>query len=408
VSQSVLLIAGEVSGDMHAAALVRAVRARRPDVEFYGIGGEQLRAAGMETLYDVREMAVMGLNEVLRRYRFFKRVFKEMLELAELRQPNLVLLVDYPGFNLRFARQMSKRGLRTIYYICPQVWAWHRARIPRMAEMLRRLIVIFPFEVEVFSGTSLRVDFVGHPLVDEARRELAAPVRELPWPAARRVALLPGSREHEVRRILPTLWAAAAELERQYPDAGFLLAAPSAEVAALIEAVLKKCGPGPRHFGIVTGATRAVLRQARAALVTSGTATVETALMGCPMVVVYRTAWLTYALGRMLIRVPHIGMVNIVAGRGLCPEFIQGAARPAALAAALAPLLEETPERAAMVAGLAEVAAALGSGGAAERAATIVLEELDRPTVAEIMARVQSAQAAAGGPGPAARRPREQ
>jgi len=373
----ILILAGEVSGDMHAARLVAAIRRRLPDAAFIGIGGEEMRAAGVETQYDVAEMAVMGFTEVVRRFGFFHRVFREMFALARARRPDAVLLVDYPGFNLRFAARAHAAGLKTIYYICPQVWAWNRRRIPRMARVVDRLIAIFPFEREVFAGTGLRVDFAGHPLVDEARQAWSEPPAELPWRGEPRVALLPGSREHEIKRILPAMWTAAAQVQARHPSASFLIAAPSKPAELIVRATLAARGGGPKQWDVATGRTRQVLRQATAAWVASGTATIEAALMLCPLVVVYRVAALTYLLGKLLVRVPHIGMVNIVAGRRLCPELVQNAATPAALAAAIEPLLSATPERAGLVAGLQAVAAALGPGGSVERAADIVAAELN-------------------------------
>lgn len=376
MSKSVLLITGEISGDMHAAGVVRAVRAKNPDIHFFGIGGDELRAAGMEILHHVRDMAVLGIAEVLQRYGFFRRVFREMTDVLRTRRPDAVMLVDYPGFNLRFAAEAKRLGIKVLYYVCPQVWAWHRSRVRHMAEIVDRLIVIFPFEAEVFAGTGLRVDFVGHPLVDEARQVLASPPLELPWHSDLRIALLPGSRVQEVRRILPAMIGASRILKVRHPDASFILAAPSEAMADTVREVAGEVEKKAGDCGLIVGKTRQVLRQARAAIVASGTATVEAALMDCPMIIAYRAALLTYLLGRMLIRVPHLGMVNIVAGRTLCPEFIQGDARPPAMADALEPLLADTPERAAMVAGLEEVRASLGRGGAAERAAAVVLEEL--------------------------------
>ncbi|MDD5676744.1 MAG: lipid-A-disaccharide synthase [Kiritimatiellae bacterium] len=373
---SIMIIAGEISGDMHAAALVRALRRRRPDIHCFGIGGENLRAAGMEIHYDVRDMAVLGLTEVLLRFRFFNRVFDEMLDLARKRRPDVILLVDYPGFNLRFAARVHALGFKVLYYICPQVWAWNRGRIPKMAQVVDRLLAIFPFEVDVFKESSLRVDFVGHPLVAQAAAARAEPPASLPWEGETRIALLPGSRYHEVKRILPVMWAAAARAQKLFPGAGFIIAAPSEEVAGWVRAVMGRLGKGPEHVSVVAGQTRQVLRQARAALVASGTATIETALMRCPMLVVYRVAWATYCMGRLLIRVPYLGMVNIVAGKRLCPEFIQHAARPEAMAAALAPLLRDGPEREKMLAGLDRVSQALGDPQAAEHAADIILQEL--------------------------------
>lgn len=375
-ARNVLVVAGEVSGDLHAGALARALRATGADIRLRGVGGDQLRAAGAELLYDVRDTAVMGFSEVVRRLGFFRKMFDDLVAEAERTRPDLAILVDYPGFNLRFARRLHARGIRVLYYVCPQVWAWHRSRIPKMAHDVDRLLVIFPFEVEAFAGTGLRVDFVGHPLVDEARAALAEPPVELPWEGALRIALLPGSRRQELERILPDLCAAAARIERERPQVSFLIAAPSEEMATLARTIVDAQPERPRRCGVVTGVTRHVLRQARAAWVASGTATIETCLMDCPMTVVYRTAALTYLLGRMLVKVDHIGMVNLVAGRRLCPELIQGAATPEALAGAIAPLLDDTPERRAMLEGYADVRRRLGEGGAANRAAAIVREEL--------------------------------
>ena len=369
-SPRVLVVAGEISGDLHAANLVRAAQARRPDIQFFGIGGDELQKCGMEILHHARDMAVLGLWEVLKRYGFFRKVFDDLVRVARERRPDAVLLVDYPGFNLRFAAEMKKLGVRVVYYVCPQVWAWHRSRIPKMAKIVDRLLCIFPFEPAVFAGTGLRADFVGHPLVDEARRALAEPPADLPWPGEPRVALLPGSRRQEIQRILPMMLEAAAQL-----DAGYLLAAASDEMARLSEAVLADAKIKPARLRIVVGATRQILRQARAAMVASGTATLETALMGCPMVVLYRTSAVTYFLGKRLVQVPHLGMVNLIAGRELCPEFIQHA-DPKVMADTLRPLVGDTPERRAMTDGLQEVVRALGGGGAADRAATALLDEL--------------------------------
>ena len=376
-SVTLLIIAGEVSGDMHAARLVQALRKRLPGVRFLGIGGDEMRSVGVETLYDIRDMAVMGLSEVLRRFPFFRRVFYDMLAQVKERRPDAVILVDYPGFNLRFAARTHRLGIKTIYFICPQVWAWKRSRIPKMARILDRLITIFPFEKRHFEGTGLRVDFAGHPLVDEAVMTRSEPPAVLPWKGQPQVALLPGSRRHEIRRILPVMWEAARRVERQFPEASFILAAHSTETAEILKGRIAQFPSGPARWAIVAGNTRQVLGQARGAMVASGTATVETALMLCPMVIAYRMAAMTYWAARMLVRTEHIGMVNIIAGRRLCPEFIQGQASPSALADALAPFLREGPARDAMIQSLREVTRALGAGQAAERAADSVVEELE-------------------------------
>ncbi|HNX53314.1 MAG TPA: hypothetical protein PLD51_05495, partial [Pontiellaceae bacterium] len=207
--KSLLVIAGEDSGDMHAADVVRALKEKRSDLTVWGIGGDKLRAEGMELLHDTREMDVLGIVEVLKRYPFFKRTFNEVLVEADKRRPDAALLVDYPGFNLRLARELKKRGIKVLYYVCPQVWAWNRGRIPKMAETIDRLMVIFPFEVDVFKGVDLKVDFVGHPMVDELREFREKAAEPLPWNGKKKIALLPGSRKQEIIYILPRLLEAA-------------------------------------------------------------------------------------------------------------------------------------------------------------------------------------------------------
>lgn len=374
----VMIVAGEVSGDQHAARLVRDLRAVRGDVEFFGIGGEALRKEGVRIEVDAREMAVVGFFEVLMRYFFFRRVFKRMVALLAAERPDALLLVDYPGFNLRLAAQAHALGIPVLYYVSPQVWAWHRSRIPNMAKILDLLMVIFPFEVDVFKGTGLQAVFVGHPLVESVKRTLAKPTPELPWPAgAKRVAILPGSRRQEIARVLPAMLDTARELRRRDSAATFLIPAASDEIAGLIGKQLAARPAAERaNVGVITGQMREVARQARAALVCSGTATVETALVKCPMIVVYRAAPLTYWFGKRIIRVPWLGMVNLIAKRTLCPEFIQGDARPAAMADALEPLMADSPARQAQLDGMGEVARALEGGGGVPPAGRVVAEAL--------------------------------
>ena len=376
--KKVMIVAGEVSGDQHAARLVRDLRAARGDVEFFGIGGDALRREGVRTVVDARDMAVVGFIEVLARYPFFRRVFRRMLGLLASEKPAALLLVDYPGFNLRLAAKAHGLGIPVLYYVSPQVWAWHKSRIPQMAKILDLLMVIFPFEVRVFQGTGLKTVFVGHPLVESVRRTLAQPTAELPWPAgAKRVAILPGSRRQEIRRVLPPMLDAARELRRRDPSTAFLIPAASEEIRGLVEAQLAARPTEERAaVGVVTGQMREVARQARAAMVCSGTATVETALLRCPMIVVYRTAAPTYWFGRLIIRVPWLGMVNLIANRTLCPEFIQGHAQPAAMADALEPLMADTPARQTQLEGLAAVAAALEGQGRVPSAGQVVAETL--------------------------------
>ncbi|MDD5706353.1 MAG: lipid-A-disaccharide synthase [Kiritimatiellae bacterium] len=374
----VLIVAGEASGDLHAAALMRELRARSPrPIVFRGIGGDGMRAEGLELLCHIDRTAVMGYWEVLRHLRFFARLMREMrLELASWR-PDMLLTVDYPGFNLRLAAHAHVRGIRTVHYICPQVWAWHRGRVPHIAAILNQLIAIFPFEAACFEGTALSVFYAGHPLVDRARETLARPEAPLPWSAGRRIALLPGSRATEIVKLLPDMLSAAARLERKLGACAFLVPAVSPAMRTLAEQVTAGCRERPTSVSFVDGQAREVLRQAEAAAVASGTATLEAALMHCPTVLVYRTAWPTYAIGRLAIRgVRHIGLANIVAGREVMPELIQRDLTPAALTERLERYLADPAARAAALADMDEVCRALGGGGAAGRAAGAILAGL--------------------------------
>lgn len=333
----------------------------------FGIGGDAMRAAGVDTrVGDAREMAVVGFWEVLKRLPTLWRIWRRALRALDEEKPDALLLVDYPGFNLRLAAAAKKRGIRVIYYISPQVWAWNRGRIPKMARIVDLLMVIFPFETEVFAGTGLRTEFVGHPLAESVARTLSASAAEMPWPEGEggKVALLPGSRRMEIDRIFPAMLDAAAELRRRRPGTRFLVAAAGEETERMVRAALASRG-NPEWVGVATGAMRDVVRTADAAMVCSGTATVETGLLGCPMIVVYRTAGLTYWLGKKLIRVKWLGMVNLISGKTLCPEFIQGDAEAGAMADAVESLLGDTPERRAQVEGLAAVRRALSGAGVA-------------------------------------------
>jgi lipid-A-disaccharide synthase len=247
-----------------------------------------------------------------------------------------------------------------------------------MAAIVDQLLAIFPFEKQVFAGTPLKVDFVGHPLVDEMHEALKQPLAPLPWSGDPKIAILPGSRRQEIERILPALCGAAALVEARRPDASFIIPTPSAEATRTVRAVLGALPRRPSRLEVVEGETRQVLRQAGASLVTSGTATLESALLDCPTVVVYKASALTYFLAKLLVRLDHIGIVNVIANRRICPEFIQADATPENLSAALLPLIENAQARAEMRRGFEEVRTLLGAGGAAERAAELVLEELGR------------------------------
>ncbi|HRR33758.1 MAG TPA: lipid-A-disaccharide synthase [Kiritimatiellia bacterium] len=373
----IMICAGEASGDIHAAALMRALRAAtdRP-LMFRGFGGDAMRAEGAELLYHTDRIAIMGITPVLRNLPFLLGMMRHMKREILAWKPDLVLTVDYPGMNLRLARFAHERGIRAAHYICPQVWAWHRGRIPKLARMLDQLLCILPFEPDLFKQTSLDVRFTGHPLVDRAAETRAEPPPALPWHGTHRIALLPGSRASEITRILPRLLEAAALLEeRLNGDCAFIIPAPTPAMRTLGEAVAARARVRPTHLAFVDGQARHVMLQAHAAAVASGTATLEACLMRCPTVLVYTASRVTYWAARWLIKgVKHLGLANIIAGREVMPELLQDGFTPQRLADQLERYLADPTARAQTLAALDGTIALLGAGNASARAAAAIAE----------------------------------
>ena len=374
-SLRILICAGEVSGDMHAAALMRALRERLPcPVDFRGFGGDAMRAEGAELLYHTDRIAIIGFTPVLMNLFFLLRMIRRMKREILAWRPDLVLTVDYPGMNLRLAKFARGSGFRTVHYICPQVWAWHRGRIPKIARVLDLLLCIFPFEPALFKGTPLKALFTGHPLVDRAAETRAEPPAALPWQGAHRIALLPGSRAGEISRILPRLLAAAAALEQRLGgDCSFIIPAPTPRMRALGEAFAAAAPVKPQRLFFVDGQARQVLLQAGAAAVASGTATLEACLMRCPTVLVYTASKVTYLIAKRLIKgIRHLGLANIIAGKEVMPELLQDDFTPERLADLLYPYLADAEKRAQTLAALDAANVLLGSGNASGRAADAI------------------------------------
>ena len=369
MSGTLMLIAGEVSGDTHTARLALELQRLQPGVKLFGAGGPRMKEAGVELLLDLTEHAVVGLTDVLANYGKFRRFFWQLVGEAGRRRPDAVILTDYPGFNLRFARQMKARGIRVFYYISPQVWAWAPWRVQDIARMVDLMMVIFPFEKEFYArrAPQLPVEFVGNPLVEQLGGPSERLARE-----ANLVALLPGSRDREVERILPVMAEAARLLRRNRSGLRFELAAASEKIASVARQLA-----GDLPVEIRVGGAHELMQRATAGMVASGTATLESALFGLPHVVVYRVSWLTYILGRCLVTVPHLGIVNVMAGREIVPEFIQHHARPGRLAQSIGALLDDATRRERMQRELAAVVVTLEGAHAAGRAAEAVLAKLE-------------------------------
>lgn len=371
--KTVYIVAGELSGDMHGAGLIHALQAMVPDLQVLGAGGPRLKKLAGEGLRDwVEDAAVMGLWEVLKHYGWFKQQFAEMLDEIKAARPEVLLLVDYPGFNLRFAKAVREALPKTkiIYYISPQVWAWNKGRIPKMVALLDQMMCLFPFEEPIFSQAGLKTTFVGHPLVDELEAERQMVQRE-----KHLVALLPGSREREVSRLFPVMLESAAQLRSEFPELKFEAPAASSKLAELMRTFSQAAGMLD-HVNITDGGSLSLMQRADCAVIASGTATLEAAYYGLPYCLIYKVAAPTYWLGKMLIKIEHIGLVNILAGRGVVRELIQHDAEPALICSELKRLLVDLTYRDAMVASLKETSDRLGGLGAHERAATVVAEWL--------------------------------
>jgi lipid-A-disaccharide synthase len=376
----VLFSAGDASGELHAAALAEELSRRAPGVEMFGLGGPGMEKAGVELIVPQRDLAVGGLVEVLLDLPRIVSVWRRMTRALVERRPDLVILVDSPDFNLPFAKRAKRLGVPVLYYVSPQVWAWRAGRVRKIAARVDRLAVIFPFEPAVYAGSGVRVDFVGHPLLDRlaplADGTDRAPARRALGLDAERplVLLLPGSRRNEVRRTLPLQLAVAKALHARDPRVGFAVAvAPSIARESIDQALARVPLPALLDLTVIEGRTHEAIRAADVALAKPGTVTLEVALLGTPLVVTTRVNAFTAWLIRRLVRVSSYTMPNLIAGRPVVPEFLQEDADPARIAEALLALLAG-PAREAQLAGLAGVREALGGGGAAARAARIAEE----------------------------------
>jgi lipid-A-disaccharide synthase len=370
--KKILMVAGEVSGDLHGAHLARAVHRIDPGVEFLGVGGEGLEREGMRRLYPARALSVVGITEVLPKIRSILKAFKILKQALDREKPDLVVLIDFPDFNLRLARVAHRRKIPVLYYISPQVWAWRPGRVKQISQWVKKMIVFFPFEVPIYRQAGVDVEWVGHPLVDIASPSLS---REEAFrrfhldPDRRTIGLLPGSRASEITRLLPTLLGSAERLQKEVQNLQFLIPLASSIPKAMVRPFLEKVS---LPVSLIEGQTYDVMNVSDLLITASGTATLEAAVVGTPMVIVYKVSALSYWVGRCLIRVDHIGLVNLVAGRRVMPELIQRDANPERIKEEALRILKDPTRSREMREAMAEVRQLLGQPGAAERAARIV------------------------------------
>ncbi len=366
---NLLISAGEASGDLHGSRLLQALRKARPLVQAFGMGGSRMEAAGLQRIVSSDSLAVFGVAEVFEKLPGLRRALATLDSAARSRSPAAAILIDFPDFHALLARRLRRRGVPLIYYVSPQVWAWRRYRARRIAQNARRIITLFPFEAEIYRRLGADAVCAGHPLVEDVSEGLSAP-SPLPDKTRRRLVLLPGSRDMELRRHWETLADAAAALSRRFDLEVVAVRAPALPESSYARAA-------ERGIRVVSSGMHPILASADLALVASGTATLEAALCGAPMVVVYRTSAFSWAIARALVRLRWASLVNIVAQEEVVPELIQDDLTVERVVDAAARLLESEDDLAAMRRGLARVARELGPPGASARAAALVLSAME-------------------------------
>jgi lipid-A-disaccharide synthase len=367
---TIYFVAGEVSADNHGAALMRSLRELDPTVNFIGRGGPQMQqVAGARFKNWIGDAAVLGLWEVLRKYSYFREQFHQTLKEIYEAKPDAVVLIDYPGFNLRLARALRTQPQRhkTIYYISPQVWAWNRGRIKNMARFIDLVLCIFPFETDLYTASGLRAVFVGHPMIERLEKQRIDSKRD-----PNLIGLFPGSRSREVRKIFPVVIEAARLLLRAKSSLRFQVGATSEELAREMNEMLSDT----QAIEIGVGETAAIMQRAFVGIVASGSATLEAAYFRLPFVLTYKVAWPTYLAARFVVNVDYLGMPNLLAGKEVVPEFIQHEATAEPIVNAMRVLMDNVNARDRMISEFDAIINKLGGGGASHRAARAILEEL--------------------------------
>jgi lipid-A-disaccharide synthase len=376
---TVMLVAGEASGDQHAANLFLELQRQLPGVQGFGMGGSKMRNAGIDVRYDARDIAVIGLDGLIRRYPEIRKALRFMQTLACEERPDLLICVDYKEFNFRLARHAKACGIKVLFYVSPQLWAWRPGRVRKYGDVIDHMAVIFPFEVPFYEAYQIPVSFVGHPLAEAVHPAIsrAEALGRLGLDDARPiVGLLPGSRGAEINRLLPVMMQAAEKLRRNFPGIQFVLVQAASVDDNQIARVLKPAGVGVR---IVQGGNYDAIQCCDAVITTSGTATLEVALLGVPMAIIYKVTPITYWIGRLLVKIPFIGLPNIISGRKIVEEFIQHRATPDAIADEIGKILSNAEYAAEISRNLGRVKERLGDGGGIARLANVVVGMLKEP-----------------------------
>jgi lipid-A-disaccharide synthase len=379
-SKKILIVAGEASGDLHGSSLIRELKNINSYLQFFGIGGDRMRKEGMELVYHIDKLSIMGFFEVLKNIGLIREVMKTMVKLAEERKPDLVVLIDYPGFNLRFAKRVKKMGIPIAYYISPQVWAWGGNRVKKMKGLIDKMIVIFPFEKELYKKFDIDCEFVGHPLLEVVRPVLSKEDFQSKFDLRKNevlLGLLPGSRWQEVEKILPIMVQTAELLGARIKNPRVMLGLASTIKKEKVQIILDQF---KSKVEIIENLTYDLMKHSDLLLVASGTATLESAILGTPFVVLYKTSFWTYLLAKSLVSIPNIALANVVAGKKIVPEYIQNKAVPKDIAEEMYDILTNKPRYKSIQNELGLVKEKIGSfhslqvgeAGASKRAAQII------------------------------------
>ncbi len=370
--KKIVIIAGEASGDLHGSCLLRELKKINPNLDIFGIGGDKMKKEGVELIFHIDRLSIMGFWEVLKNLSYIKKVMKTLVSAVETKKPHLAILIDYPGFNLRFAQKVKDLGIPVLYYISPQVWAWGGNRVKKMQGLIDRMVVVFPFEKPIYDKFDIKCEFVGHPLLEAARPVLSPEDFRRKFDLRKNevvLGLLPGSRWQEVEQILPIMLESVHLLNARIKNLKLLLGLAPTIKKEKIENLL---APFNTPVTIVENLTYDVMKHSDLLLITSGSATLECAILGTPFLVLYKTSFWTYLVAKSLINIPHIALANVVAGKKIVPEFIQKKAIPQKIADEMYDILNDQARYKTIQIELEKVKAKLGEEGASRKAAQII------------------------------------
>ncbi len=372
---NIMILAGEPSGDIHGGHLCRELKNLSPGIQLFGMGGPEMEKAGFELSHRIGDTGVVGFWEVYKEIGKYWKIFKKMVAIMEERRPDAVILIDYPGFNIRFARKAHQLGIKVYYYISPQLWAWGQWRIKKIRRYVDMMLVIFPFEKEFYNSHGIEAEFVGHPLIGTLNPDLKKEdcQKLLGITSSPVIGLLPGSRKGEIEKILPLLLETAGILRDHLPESEFLLPIASAELRPVVDELIKSA---PIDIKVVEENSQNIIASSDLLILASGTVTLEAAVFLRPMIIVYKISFFSWIMGKILIKIPFIGLVNIVSGKKIVQEFIQYQARPEAVARAGLEILTQPEIQDRMIRELKVVKEKLGPPGAAARAASVIVNSL--------------------------------